>query len=527
MAWLSVSAPPGVLRLYFLCLYFSIGASVWGYNIGIMSSVFASPGWKATLGLTAYSGVRRIANIASVYYIGTLLSYLLVSHPVSDWLGRRYAALCGTVVVCLGAILQATSRGATAYGTMIAGRFLSGLGVAVVSTSVPLYQAEISPAKQRGYFVTMNHVGFIAGIAAGFWVGFLMSYWNSESGLYYGWRVSILLEVVPALIFGAGLPWMPETPRWLVENGRKDQARSVLHWLREGSFDDDQVVREFGAIVNNVTEYHQSSRNWLSLFTQRALFARLWRAVLLQFMAQLCGATAIKYYLVMLLSSLGLRPRQALLAGGIEMTMKIGFTVIEMFIIDRFGRRNCLAAGCLVMALSLLINGALPIAYPNNISRAADVICVAFVFVYALGFSLGFGPTAWVYNTEACLIFPTSVRARGLNFASVGGSIGSTIVTQIWPIGLEKLGNYVYFIFMVINIICIPIIYTFLPETKGRELEDMDELFGAVDEQQHKPSGTDTSSEPLLQGEEAAYRDLEGSASEARRDQDNALSLIQ
>ncbi|KAJ3963072.1 hypothetical protein N0V92_000213 [Colletotrichum tropicale] len=196
-----------------------------------------------------------------------------------------------------------------------------------------------------------------------------------------------MLEIIPAFVFGFGLPWIPETPRWLVEHNQKDRARSTLRRLRKGIYSEDQIEDEFAAISKDVDEYHRSGRNWLSLFKEKALFSRLWRATLLQFMSQACGASAM---------------------------------------------------------------------------------------------NLGFGPTVWVYNTE---IFPTAVRARGLNFASVGSAVASMIVNEIWPIGLAKLHSKVYFIFMAVNIIWIPVLFAFFPETKGRELEDMDALFGSVAKQ--------------------------------------------
>ncbi|TDZ35291.1 Quinate permease [Colletotrichum spinosum] len=517
MIGLKQSTPPGVVRLYLLCFYFGIGASVWGYNIGIMSSVFVHSGWKAVIGSPSLGWV---GTVASIYYTGTFISYLLISHPLSDWLGRRYAALGGTIIVCLGAILQASSHGNTAKGTMLSGRLISGIGVAIVSTSVPLYQAEISPARKRGHFVTMNHVGFIAGIATGLWVGYFMSLWRSDVGIFWGWRLSIILEVVPASIFGLGLPWIPETPRWLVEKNEKIRARSTLRWLREGSHTDDQIEKEFGAIVEDVGEYRRSGRNWLSLFREKPLFSRLWRAALLQFMSQASGASAMKYYLPLLLESLGFFGSTRLIIGAIEMTVKIGLTVVEMFIIDRFGRRNCLATGCVVMAVSLLINGALPAAYPEGLGRASQITCVAFIFIYAWGFSIGFGPTAWVYNTE---IFPTAVRARGLNFASVAGSFASMLITELWPLGIGAIGSNIYFVFMALNLLCIPAIYLFLPETKGRELEDMDALFGGV---QKHGSETNEQSEHLLVDEQE-NQDLERATSADRRAQDRDLSLIQ
>lgn len=108
------------------------------YNIGVLSSILVHPGWREML---AQPGPATKGVITGIYYLGTFLSYILVSHPLSDWLGRRYAALSGTLVLCLGALLQASSGGGSALATMVAGRFVCGAGVAVVSTSVPLYQA--------------------------------------------------------------------------------------------------------------------------------------------------------------------------------------------------------------------------------------------------------------------------------------------------------------------------------------------------------------------------------------------------
>jgi len=235
------------------------------------------------------------------------------------------------------------------------------------------------------------------------------------------------------------------------------------------------VEAEFAEIKASVVEFRASGRSWISLFTEPSLFSRLWRAALLQFMAQMCGATAMKYYLPTLFKALGLGTRMSLLAGGIESTLKIGCTILEMMIIDKAGRRITLTAGAAVMAFAMLINGALPLAYPNNINPASDYTCIVFVFVYSLGYSLGFGPASWVYGSE---IFPTSLRARGLNFAASGGAIGSIVVAQVWPVGIANIGPRIYFFFMAINLACVPVIYLLYPETKGRALEDMDVLFG-------------------------------------------------
>lgn len=153
-------------------------------------------------------------------------------------------------------------------------------------------------------------------------------------------------------------------PRWLVEKGHVIRAKHVLFSLREGTCSPNDIASELSSITADVQRNHQTGRTFtavtLSLFRDKALFARLWRAFLLQFMAQMCGATAMKYYLPTLLKALGLDTRLALMAGAVEMTAKIGMTIVEMWIIDRFGRRVCIIGGGVVMGTAMLVGLIIP-----------------------------------------------------------------------------------------------------------------------------------------------------------------------
>ncbi|RDL41652.1 MFS general substrate transporter [Venustampulla echinocandica] len=461
-------------RLHALCVFFGLASFVWGYNIGVMGTIYVHPGFKKALNKPDAS---KKGLITAIYYLGTWISYIFISHPIADILGRRWAAFTGVFVTCIGAAFQAGARpGSGALAMMIIGRIICGLGLAVVSTSVPLYQSEIAPAKQRGRYVVMNHVGLVAGLAVAFWVGYAFSGWTTSNGNFYGWRLSLMVQYIPAVIFFVGIPFCPETPRWLVQKGQIHQAQKSLAYLRDADLSSDIVTMELEEIRASV-EAHKAApeSKWTSLFTHRPLFNRLWRAALLQFMAQMCGNTSMKYYLPTIFASLGIEHRLTLLIGGIESTLKIGCTIIDMVLIDRAGRRSTLIVGCVVMAIALLINGALPLAYPNNENRASDYACIVFIFFYTFGYSIGFGPAAWVYGAE---IFPTNLRARGLNFAASGGSIGSIIVAQVWPVGMDTIGSKTYFFFMAINIISGIIVYFFYPETKRKSLEEMDAVFG-------------------------------------------------
>jgi Sugar (and other) transporter len=134
-----------------------------------------------------------------------------------------------------------------------------------------------------------------------------------------------------------------------------DEARKSLQFYREGSYTNEEIEAELADIQTSVEEHRVSGDNWTTLFKRRDLFERLWRAALLQFMAQMCGATAIKYYLPMLFQKLSLGYHLSLLISGIESTLKIGCTIIEMLIIDRFGRRITIIIGCVVMTLAMLV----------------------------------------------------------------------------------------------------------------------------------------------------------------------------
>ncbi|MCJ1384734.1 hypothetical protein MMC17_007852 [Xylographa soralifera] len=191
-------------------------------------------------------------------------------------------------------------------------------------------------------------------------------------------------------------------------------------------------------------------------------------------MAQMCGSTAMKYYLPTNFIALGLGKEMSLLASGIESSLKVGCTVIEMMLIDRAGRKTTLVLGSTIMAVALLINGALPLAYPHNINHVSDYACVVFIFFFSFGYSIGFGPNSWVYGAE---IFPTYVRAKGLCISASAGSIGSIIVAQFWPIAMQTIQSRTYFIFMATNIAAIVLILAFFPETKGKTLEELDDLF--------------------------------------------------
>lgn len=497
-------------RLMGICLFFGLASLAWGYNIGIMASIYVHPGFKEALHQPTKT---ETGLITSLYYLGTWISYLFLGHYLADRYGRRVAAASGILITSIGALMQTVAHGeTTGLALMIIGRITCGVGLAIVSTSVPLYQSEVAPAKHRGRYVVINHVGLVAGLAVAFWVGYGFSYWETIRGNYYGWRLSMALQFIPEGLFLAGVFYWPDTPRWLVEQGRNEAAKQSLAYLRGLKPTDNHIIREFKEIQEDAKARREASQqSWTELFTHRPLFNRLWRASLLSFMAQMAGNISMKYELPSILMGLGIERKTTLLIAGIETTLKIGCTLFDSWLVDRYGRRLTLVVSCFIMSFSLLLNGALPIAYPKNISRSADITCIVFIFIYTFGFSIGFGPAAWVYGSE---IFPTNYRARGLNIAASASSIGALISSQTWPVGMHTIGSKTHFIFMSTNIVSAFIIWFFYPETGRRSLEDMEALF----DPNYQPRIS-------LDREAERYRDEEDN-DEGNEDNDESTELL-
>ncbi|KAH8703021.1 general substrate transporter [Talaromyces proteolyticus] len=448
---------------------FAMGAIFWGYDIGIISTIYVAPGFKEALHDPS-SDITGL--ITAIFYAGSWASYVFLSGPVNDRLGRRWAGIVGVMILCVGAALQA---GAVHLAMMIIGRIISGVGVGIVSTAVPLYLSEISPAKQRGAFGALNQVGIVTGISIAFWVGYGFSFWKTGKGIDLQWRLSIIMQFVPALFFCVGAPFLPESPRWLLEKDQTEAAIQSLTLFR-GRDNLEQVQEELEEIRANILWHKENSvKSATMFFKQKPLWSRLWRAWMLGFLQQMSGASGIRYYLPSNFLAAGTSKSLSLLASGLDGTVQVGCTIVGLFLIDRVGRRHALGVGAAIMAFALMINGALQTAYPNQSNDSANKVNIFFIFFFTVGYSIGLGPTTWIYAAE---IFPANVRAKGLGIAASGQSIGSIIVGQVWPVAVAHIGARTYFIFMTFNVLCMVLVYFKYPETKGLTLEEVDSHFG-------------------------------------------------
>jgi len=301
------------------------------------------------------------------------------------------------------------------------------------------------------------------------------------------WRIPLALQIVPALILAIGILFFPFSPRWLMANGRDNEALDVLMKIRATS--KINILDEYNDIKTEIEFEHEQSIKSYSQFFYPPLRRRLILGISIQVLQQLTGINSVMYYAPEIFKQAGLNDQRAsLLATGINGCVIIIATIPAILFIDKLGRRFILISGAILMALSMLIiggtmgvhgytyvnetTGVAQVIIPN---RTASHVIISFVYIFVASFAFSWGPTAWVYCTE---IFPLSMRSKGTSLTTAANWATNCIVSFLVPVLLETLTFGTYLIFGTTCVLMGIIIYLFYPETKGKSLEDMDLVFG-------------------------------------------------
>ncbi|XP_065183181.1 uncharacterized protein LOC135814053 isoform X2 [Sycon ciliatum] len=403
------------------------------------------------------------------------LAGALVAGVVSEWHGRRVIILTGASIFTVGGLLQALAY----YLWMVfAGRCVSGLGVGVLSMSVPIYNAEISPAKHRGRLVSLNQLSINAGIMVSFLINLAcQSYIN-------GWRISLALQSLFSIILFVGMLFAPETPRYLMKAGQRTEALGVLSWIKTGykrhvTSDGDvskAVLDEINSIAAEIEDngVHGSGK-WREIL-QRSNFKRMSVGVWVQLFQQATGMNIIMYYSTKIFSSIDVSPYVSTAVVGI-----INFltTFGTLGLVDKVGRKVLMIFGGLGMSITttlgatiITVNGG-----NDNLSKSSGILVVFCVCAFVFFFALTWGPIAWVITSE---IFPLRLRGKLVAISASANWAGNFAIAfgtplMLAPSALDVQGTL--FLMGAGNLAGVIFILLVVPETKGRSLETMDELF--------------------------------------------------
>ncbi|CAK44971.1 hypothetical protein CBS115989_6948 [Aspergillus niger] len=512
-------------KTFAIALFASLGGFVYGYNQGMFSEILTMNSFiKATDGYAARTGLKQ-GMLTSILELGAWVGTLLNGY-LADALGRRQTVVVAVVIFCVGVIVQACTKNA---GYVFAGRFVTGLGVGNLSMIVPLYNAELAPPEIRGSLVAVQQLSITFGIMVSFWIGYGTNYigGTGDGQSIAAWEVPVCIQVLPALILAAGMVlFMPQSPRHLMNQGREEECLQTLARLRDAPTDDILVRIEYLEIKSlkmfeeetakkKYPQYQDGSfksnfmigfYDYLSLVTNPSLFKRTTVACLVMLFQQWNGINAINYYAPQVFEGLELGGNTtSLLATGVAGIFEFVFTIPAVLWVDNIGRKKTLLAGAIGMAVCHFICAGLIGSYEGTFGehKSAGWATVAFVWIFIINFAYSWGPCAWIVVSE---VFPLSMRAKGV---SIGGSsnwlnnFGVGLATSPF-IAASTYGTFIFF--GCITVVGAIYVWFFVPETKGRTLEEMDELFGsegmaAEDEALRQRIDRDIGLTALLHGE--------------------------
>ncbi|CAG8014790.1 unnamed protein product [Penicillium nalgiovense] len=421
-----------------------------GYDQGVMGGVNSSPKYVTEVGIGKADGTvtdtTHQGGIVSIYYLGAIFG-CFAGGWLADRVGRINGLLAGSLFALVGGALQA---GAQNSDFMLCARVITGIGT--------------------------------GGISVAYWISFGLAFVdNGYSDVR--WRFLLAFQCFPALLLAAFIKMLPDSPRFLASVGRNDETRDLLNRIRKDRASQDEIDREYLEIIVTAKGSKLSSPiEFVKILFGKGgrpgmnLGRRAWLCVWLQIMASWTGITAVTAYSPVLLAQAGYSDiKQNGLAGGINTIGIIG-TIISAIIIDRLGRRVCLMGGAAVLFAVNLIAGAVYEGSLHNPEKASQYApgAVTMLFLFNLGYAATWGTVAFLVPTE---IFPSDLRAQGNGFGITGWAIGVGMTTLVNPIMFDVMTSRTYFLFAGLNLIWIPIVYLFYPETRNRSLESIDALF--------------------------------------------------
>lgn len=429
----------------------SLIAALGGFLFGFETAVI-SGAEKTIQSLWSLSSGWQGFTVASSL-IGTVIGSLIAGVPAQK-LGRKKVLLIIALLYLVSAIGCSLT---SVWSLFILFRFIGGLAVGASSVVGPMYISEIAPASIRGRLAGSFQLNIVAGIFVAYLTNFLFVDLGEDS-----WRWMLGVMVVPSLLFAVLLRSIPESPRWLWINGREEEAKRIFQ--KTG---DELALEE---IQRESTTEHSTGAE--KLFTPKFRKPILF-AVLLAMFNQLAGINAILYYAPRIFEMAGFSQAESYLQPVYIGAANLFFTLLAMTVIDRFGRKKLLIIGSLGMILFLGLTA--------NAFRG-DLAGNQFVLIYLIGFIAFFafsqGAVIWVFIAE---IFPNSVRSQGGSLGSFTHWIMAAIISWTFPIIVESSpqgGYYSFLFYTIMMVIHLIFVWRFLPETKGKTLEKIQQELG-------------------------------------------------
>ncbi|MZG14163.1 sugar porter family MFS transporter [Streptomyces sp. SID5914] len=448
-------APPAVrMRLRIITVIATFGGLLFGYDTGVING--ALPYMSDDLGLTPFTEGLVTSSLLLGAAFGSLLGGRL-----SDARGRRRNILLIAVIFFIGAL------GCTLAPTtelMVVARFVLGLAVGGASVTVPVYLAEISPAERRGRLVTRNELMIVSGQLAAFTFNAIIADVGGESAGI--WRWMLVIATLPAVALWFGMLVMPESPRWLASKARYGDALAVLKQVRS----EQRAEAELSEVTAMaVADEKAKLGGWNDLrvpWVRKLVLVGIGIAIVMQ----ITGVNTIMYYGTQILTDAGFASDSALTANIANGVISVLATFVGIWLLGRVNRRPMLMIGQLGTIATQLLIGVFSLILPAGDGRAFAVLAMTVTF---LAFQQGaISPVTWLMLSE---IFPLKMRGFGLGIAAFALWITNFTIGLVFPVLVDAVGvSNTFFIFVALGLLAVAFVKQYVPETRGRTLENLE-----------------------------------------------------
>jgi len=430
-----------------------IGGFLFGYDTAVING--ANTFLQTNFQLDPERDAMMIGLATAAAIIGCIPGAMSAGF-ISDRLGRRRVLFLCAVLYAVSGLLSAIPQ---TFAQFVAARILSGVAIGVSSMICPVYIAEIAPPAWRGRLGTLFQLGIVLGIFVTLFInGKIQSLGDASWNVQLGWRWMLAAEAVPAILFIVLLVPIPESPKWLLQAGREREARAILDRIGGDDYAETEV-----ALVRDVLAQEEG--------TFRELFTRDYRlplmiALVLMVGSQFSGINVIMYYSTEIFKNATGNAEAAFHCSVYIGLVNLLATFVAIGLVDLAGRRPLLVVGNLIQVIGLVTVGYLYKNHPHS------PLLLWFVIVYTAAFAMAMGPLPWVVCSE---IFPAKLRGRAMSVATFCIWSGCLVVAQTFPYLLKTIGPApTFWLYAACSALTLLFVLFWLPETKGRSLEEIE-----------------------------------------------------
>ena len=461
-----------------MCIMIAFGGFVFGWDTGTISGFINQTDFIRRFGMkhkdgTNYLSKVRTGLIVSIFNIGCAIGGIILS-KLGDMYGRKVGLIVVVVIYIIGIIIQIASI--NKWYQYFIGRIISGLGVGGIAVLSPMLISEVSPKHLRGTLVSCYQLMITAGIFLGYCTNFgTKNYSNSVQ-----WRVPLGLCFAWALFMIGGMTFVPESPRYLAEVGKIEEAKRSIAVSNKVAVDDPSVLAEIEAVLAGVeAEKLAGNASWGELFSSKTkVLQRLIMGAMIQSLQQLTGDNYFFYYGTTIFKAVGL-------SDSFETSIVLGIvnfasTFVGIYVVERYGRRTCLLWGaasmtaCMVVYASVGVTRLWPNGQDQPSSKGAGNCMIVFACFYIFCFATTWAPIPFVVNSET---FPLRVKSKAMSIATAANWLWGFLIGFFTPFITGAINFYYGYVFMGCLVFMFFYVLLVVPETKGLTLEEVNTMW--------------------------------------------------